>query len=83
MAKVRLTVLGESYWIKGEDPEEKLQEVALLISSTLEDVERKYPQLKDKEKLLMLALTLAEKLVSLKFELIGISRKVEECLAKD
>lgn len=83
MAKVKLTIFGESYWIKGEEPEERLQEVASLVNSALGEVERRFPYLGDKEKLLMLALTLAESLVSLKFELISISRKVEECLAKD
>lgn len=83
MAKVKINIFGESYWIKGEEPEERLQEVASLVNSTLVEVERKYPYLGDKEKLLMLALNLAEKLVTLKFELISINKKVEECLARD
>lgn len=82
MAKVRLTIFGESYWIKGEGPEEKLQEVASLISSVLQEVEGKNPYLGEKEKVLMAALILAERLVDLKIELMKVSRKVEECLAR-
>jgi len=82
MAKVRLTIFGESYWIRGEGPEEKLQEVASLISSVLQDVDKRNPYLGEKEKILMTALILAEKIVDLKVELVKVSRKVEECLEK-
>lgn len=81
--KVKLVIFGETYWIRGEEPEERLKEVASLLTSALSEVEERYPYLDAKEKLLALALSLAEKLVRLKLDLAGIGKKVEECLTEE
>jgi len=69
--------------VKGEEPEERLREVASLVSSALSEVEKSYPYLDMKEKLLMLALNLAHNLVKIRFDLDGLRRKVEECLTEE
>ncbi len=83
MAKVRLEILGETYWIKGDEPEDKLREVASIVSDTLRYIEEAFPHLDSREKLIMLSLNLAEKLVNLRINLLRIGKKVEECLMKE
>ncbi|MCD6363595.1 MAG: cell division protein ZapA [Synergistetes bacterium] len=83
MAKVKLVILGETYWIKGDEPEDKLKELASMVSDTLRDIEETFPHLDSREKLIMLSLNLAERLVDLRRNLLKIGKRVEECLMKE
>lgn len=82
MGSVEITILGQKYVVKGEDPPEHILELAALVDRKLKEVYSGAPGITPLKASILAALTLADELQKLKKEYNAVAQNLKAVEAK-
>jgi cell division protein ZapA len=66
MSQIEFSISGQSYLLKGEDPEEHLIEVSELVQRKIENLRKKHPEISQTKATMLTALDLASQYIKSK-----------------
>jgi cell division protein ZapA len=78
MGSTEVYILGQKYTIKGDAPEEYIQELAAYVDKKLKDVHNSVPNITPVKASILAALDLADELFQLKNQQEEVARHIEE-----
>jgi len=78
MGSTEVYILGQKYTIKGDAPEEYIQELAAYVDKKLKDVHNSIPNITPVKASILAALDLADELFQLKNQQEEVARHIEE-----
>jgi len=78
MGSVDVYILGQKYTIKGDAPEEYIQEVAAFVDAKIKEVYSNAPNVTPLKASILAALNIADELYRLKTDQENIARHIEE-----
>jgi len=78
MGSTEVYILGQKYTIKGDAPEEYIQEIAAYVDQKLKDVHSSVPNITPVKASILAALDLADELFQLKNQQEEVARHIEE-----
>jgi len=78
MGSTEVYILGQKYTIKGDAPEEYIQQLAAYVDQKLKDVHNSVPNITPVKASILAALDLADELFQLKNQQEEVARDIEE-----
>ena len=78
MGSVEIHILGQKYTIKGDAPEEYIQQLAAYVQEKIKEVYNNSPNITPLKASILAAITIADELHKLKSEQEDITRSIEE-----
>ncbi len=78
MGSVEIHILGQKYTIKGDEPEEYIQQLAGYVQEKIRDVYNNSPNITPLKASILAAVTIADELHKLKNEQENIAKSIEE-----
>lgn len=78
MGSVEVTILGQKYTVKGEAPEEYIQQLANYVSEKIREVYAVSPNITPLKASILAAITIADEFHKLKNEEETIAKSIEE-----
>ncbi|HWR57793.1 MAG TPA: cell division protein ZapA [Thermodesulfovibrionales bacterium] len=78
MGSVEIHILGQKYTIKGDAPEEHIQQLAGYVQEKIREVYSNSPNITPLKASILAAITIADELHKLKIEQEDITKSIEE-----
>lgn len=78
MGSVEIKIFGQQYKIKGDAPDEYLQEIARYVEAKIKEVMEKSPSTAPLKATILAAMSIAEELFSYRKESEELKKKLEE-----
>ncbi len=78
MGSIEIHILGQKYTIKGDEPEEYIQQLAGYVQEKIRDVYNNSPNITPLKASILAAVTIADELHKLKNEQENIAKSIEE-----
>jgi len=78
MGSVEVTILGQKYTLRGDEPEEYIQRLAAFVDGRLKEVYNASPSITPLKAAILASLTIADELHKLREDQETVARNIEE-----